>query len=71
MVGTELVLLPPLLTMVLAGEGPVKTEPETAEMGASGVPVGDMATNGILKRRKWRLDAVQRTKEAAETRERV
>jgi hypothetical protein len=47
-VGTELVLLPPLLTMVLAGEGPVETEPETAMMGAIGVPVGDMAANGVL-----------------------
>ena len=51
-VGTELALLPPLLQMVLAGEGPVETEPETAMMGAIGVPVGDMAANGVLKRRK-------------------
>jgi hypothetical protein len=51
-VGTELVLLPPLLTTVLAGEGPIETEPETAMMGAMGVPVGDMAANGVLKRRK-------------------
>ena len=52
MVGTELALLPPLLQTVLAGEGPVETEPETAMMGAIGVPVGDMAANGVLKRRK-------------------
>jgi hypothetical protein len=45
-------LLPPLLEMVLAGEGPVETEPETTMMGAIGVPVGDMAANGVLKRRK-------------------
>jgi hypothetical protein len=51
-VGTELVLLPPLLMTVLAGEGPVETEPETAMMGAIGVPVGDMTANGVLKRRK-------------------